>query len=143
MDINRHKIYRFIEAFQKEPRPYTVAVPSIKMVAEAANDGRLISTIRGGYALVKKSGDITCIFKTDKRQKNVLPDILKEAVKRGGYSLNCFDGYLTELYRKCGFEVVRRERFNPIFAPPNMPQKERDKTPDIVFFELPLNGEVI
>lgn len=35
--------------------------------------------------------------------------LVQEAIKRGGTWLTCFDGYLTDLYQRHGFQITKRE----------------------------------
>ena len=54
-----------------------------------------------GYS-IKKDGEIVSLFSTVKRRGNKL---INDAIKNGGNKLNCFEGYLTNFYKKAGFVV--------------------------------------
>lgn len=72
-----------------------------------------------GFAIV--GGDIRYLFSTYKGKGNHL---VKQAKLKGGYKLDCFDGYLVSLYSKHGFTEYKRE--------PNWTAGE----PDLVYLAL-------
>ena len=58
-------------------------------------------------------------------------------ISEGGYFLECFEGVLSEIYKKQGFKVVARLKFDENFAPLNWEKNEVLKNkPDIVFMSL-------
>jgi len=94
---------------------------------------------------VKKDGDIVSVFKNpDMAQKDDIEKINKEllltAIDNGGKKLDCFDGFLPELYSKFGFEPGCRIKFNDEFAPESWDFK-RDCRPDILF--MIHNGDTV
>lgn len=56
-----------------------------------------------GYAIV--AGDLRYVFSTVKGRGD---ELVADAIRNGARSLDCFDGYLTTLYTRHGFVVVRR-----------------------------------
>lgn len=57
-----------------------------------------------GFAIV--DGDIRYLFSTYKGKGAYL---IKQAKLKGGYKLDCFDGFLTFFYGLHGFQEVKRE----------------------------------
>lgn len=60
--------------------------------------------------------------------------IVREAVKQGGWKLECFEGFLSEMYSSHGFVVVHRERFNDDYRPASW-NDETDGRPNYVHME--------
>lgn len=94
---------------------------------------------------VKESGDIVSVFKNpDMAQKDMIEKInnvlLLTALKNGGEKLDCFDGFLPELYSRFGFRPAVKLKFNDEFAPEGW-NYDRDGRPDIVF--MVHNGESV
>jgi hypothetical protein len=92
---------------------------------------------------IKKDGDIVSVFKNpDMANKDLIEKIsnvlLIESIKNGGRKLDCFDGFLPELYSKFGFTPIARLKFNDEFAPEKW-DYERDGRPNIIF--MAHNGE--
>lgn len=86
---------------------------------------------------VTPDGDIVSVFKNPKLakgKKNVSTDLLFMALQNGGKTLDCFDGFLPDLYGKFGFEPVARVAFDRTVAPEDW-NYERDGEPDVVFFK--------
>jgi hypothetical protein len=106
--------------------------------AEEYKDMKLFIVNAGAAGIaVKKDGDVVSVFKNpDMAQKDDIEKINKEllltAIDNGGKKLDCFDGFLPELYSKFGFEPGCRIEFNDEFAPEGW-DFERDGRPDIIF----------
>lgn len=85
---------------------------------------------------VKPDGDIVSVFKhPDCTIKGVVPKyLMQKALDNGGTKLDCFDGFLPNLYGKLGFVETGRAKFDPEYAPEDW-NYERDGTPDIVFMQ--------
>lgn len=77
---------------------------------------------RSGF-LVTADGDAQQLFSTARGRGDAL---VCEAIKAGARTLDCFDGYLSALYARHGFVVVRRE---PNWTPGG---------PDVVYMALRL-----
>jgi hypothetical protein len=102
-----------------------------EVTPEAAAEGTIIKE-EGGYGVVGKDGDIKGVFKkATSKAKGVAQNILKKAVEAGGIKLDNFDTYLTDVYKKAGFRVVSRTKFNENFKPDGW-NKEKHGTPDVV-----------
>lgn len=98
---------------------------------DAAAEGTIIKD-EDGYGVVGKDGDVKGVFKKlGSKAKGVAQKILKKAVEAGGIKLDNFDTYLTDVYKKAGFRVVSRTKFNEEFAPEGW-SKEKHGTPDVV-----------
>lgn len=98
----------------------------------------------GGVA-VTKDGDIVSLFKNRKICKGnhwnkVSNDLLKVAISNGGNKLDCYDGFLADLYIEFGFIPVCKVKFNKEYAP-NTWNYNKFGEPDIIFFMH--NGENI
>ena len=61
--------------------------------------------------------------------------MVRNAVGLGAVKLFCFDGFLKEYYEYFGFRVVKREPWNPEFAPVGWNYEKYGK-PDVVWMEL-------
>ena len=75
------------------------------------------------------------------RFKNGVEKIAKihqqNRILKGGYYLECFEGILSDIYKKQGFKIVSRMKFNASFASKNWEQNEVLKnSPDVVFMSL-------
>jgi hypothetical protein len=114
--------------------------------AEEYKDMKLFIVNAGAAGIaVKKDGDVVSVFKNpDMAQKDDIEKINKEllltAIDNGGKKLDCFDGFLPELYSKFGFEPGCRIKFNDRFAPESW-DFERDGRPDILF--MIHNGDTV
>ena len=94
---------------------------------------------------VKKDGDVVSVFKNpDMAQKDDIERINREllltAINNGGRKLDCFDGFLPELYSKFGFSPACRLKFNDEFAPEKW-NYERDGRPNVIF--MVHNGDTV
>lgn len=89
--------------------------------AELADFVLILSDDRQSGFAVKPDGELTAVFSAVKGRGMVL---VREAIRRGAFHLNAFDGYLTGLYGRCGFVESKRE--------PNWTAGQ----PDVVFMEL-------
>lgn len=84
------------------------ATSTVKEIDDATNDhDRFMLTADGqsGF-IVRNGGELIALFSTVKGRGH---DLVQIAVQCGAEYLDCFDGFLTELYSKHGFEVVNRE----------------------------------
>lgn len=59
---------------------------------------------KSGYCITKQK-EIISLFSIVKGRGN---KIIKSAIKNGGNNLNCFDGYLSQFYKKNGFTEIKR-----------------------------------
>ena len=83
---------------------------------------------------VSPEGDIMNVFNNGE-QKGAAREALFEAIKKGGYTLDCYDGFLPPFYAQYGFVEVGRLKFDPKYAPPTWDSKKHG-TPDVVFMAL-------
>ena len=51
----------------------------------------------------------------------LLPRISNAAVAMGAEWLSCYDAGLVQMYQECGWEVVSRDPFDPLYAPADWP----------------------
>jgi len=82
-------------------------------------------------AVVSKDGDIQNVFNGGKT-KGAGKEIMIEAVKRGGKTLDCYDDFLPRYYEQFGFTEVARMKFNREYAPEGW-DYEQQSEPDVVF----------
>jgi hypothetical protein len=114
--------------------------------AEEYKDMKLFIVNAGAAGIaVKKDGDVISVFKNpDMARKDDIEKINKEllltAIDNGGKKLDCFDGFLPELYSRFGFEPGCWIKFNDEFAPEGW-DFERDGRPDILF--MIHNGDTV
>jgi hypothetical protein len=99
-----------------------------------SNDGKV------GYA-IKPDGDIISVY-NHSGVKGAGKTALLDAIKRGGKKLDAVGEYLAVYYEKFGFEVVKREKWNDKYAPPQWDYKGEGR-PDIIYMELKSNGKTI
>ena len=85
-----------------------------------------------GFA-IKPDGDLVSVFSAAFGQGRS-KELLTQAISLGAKKLDCFDesGKLPSLYGSFGFQEVRRESWNPEYAPENW----AGQTPDVVYMEL-------
>lgn len=79
-------------------------------------------------------GNIGALFK-DRRSKkkgSAAGELILTALNVGGIKLDCYNGFLSNLYSSFGFIPVARVKFNRMFAPDNW--RSEFKEPDVVFW---------
>lgn len=59
--------------------------------------------------------------------------IMVKAIEEGAKTLDCYAGFLPQFYSRFGFAESARLKFNPEFAPPDMPEDQKKAAPDVVF----------
>lgn len=106
-------------------RPNIAAATSEYDTTPAARGTRYYQASNGydhwGYA-IRADGELVYVFSTVKGKGD---DIVASAILNGAVYLDCFDGHLTSLYGRHGFEVVDRvANWTP-------------GQPDVVFMSLP------
>jgi len=103
------------------------------LTALLVNGGRirLHQSFKAGY-LLTSPGDLQGIFNNEVKGLGSLA--VDDAIKHGACSLDCFDGFLVDYYKRFGFEVVKREPFNDKFAPADFDRNQYGR-PDIVYME--------
>lgn len=81
---------------------------------------------------VWSDGNITSLFKNPACKKNYVSVLLMlMALLNGGKKLDCYDGFLTEMYSMFGFYPVARVPFNDEYKPDDW--GAANGTPDVVF----------
>lgn len=98
--------------------------------------GRRVTLRNGGKTgyVITPDGDLQNLFNNGAPKGAALP-LIVDGIKRGGRTLDAFDGFLPDLYRQYGFVETGRVPFNPEYAPPGW-DFARDGTPDVVFMAL-------
>lgn len=116
------------EAFGKQVHTYTAEEYS-NMKLYMSNDGKM------GFA-IKPDGDLVSVFiHKDNGGKGYAHKLIELAKQQGATKLDCYDTYLTDLYKKHGFVEVGRDKWNDKYAPEGW-SKEQLGEPDVVYMEL-------
>lgn len=118
----------FIEARNKTSRPGYLS----PLAPDDLKEHKLV-LLHGGKAgaAVSKEGDIQNVFNNG-GPKGAGSEALIAAMKNGGGTLDCYDGYLTKYYAQAGFTETGRMKFNREFAPKDW-DYENQGEPDVVF----------
>lgn len=86
-------------------------------------------------AAISADGDIQNVFNNN-GPKGAAAEVMIEAIKRGGKTLDCYAGYLPGYYSNFGFVETGRIKFNREYAPDGW-DYEKFAEPDVVFMGLP------
>jgi hypothetical protein len=119
----------FIMARDASTRPYFLT-PYTK--EELKNFDLRLNQEGVGYALTPQK-DLVNVF-NNSGVKGAGVDAVIQAIKDGAKTLDCFDGFLPEYYKKFGFVEIKRSPWNPEYAPMNWPV-ETYGTPDVVYMQ--------
>jgi hypothetical protein len=99
--------------------------------ADELADARVfLSPDRKTGIAVTADGDIQNAFRNPGGVKGSGSAAVAHAIREGGITLDCYDGFLPDLYSTHGMVETGRMKFNPEYAPEGMPPGE---TPDVVF----------
>ena len=116
------------EAFGKQVHTYT-AEEYNNMKLYLSNDGKM------GFA-IKPDGDLVSVFiHKEKGGKGLSHKLIELAKQQGATKLDCYDTYLTDLYKEHGFVEVGRDKWNDKYAPEGW-NKSKLGEPDVVYMEL-------
>jgi hypothetical protein len=89
-----------------------------------------------GFA-VKKDGDIVSVFSTEKGLSTYM---LQMAIANGGEKLDCFDTYLTKIYKENGFVEYDRDKWNEQYKPDGWNKdyykQYNNGEPDVVYMKI-------
>lgn len=118
----------------KKGNPYGAFVTAYDADDYKGNRMFLLPKGEAGFSLTPE-GDIVSVFKNPKKttEKKVTERTLLVALAHGGKTLDCFDGFLPQLYAQHGFKAVCKLKFDREYAPEGW-DYERDGEPDVVFF---------
>ena len=84
-----------------------------------------------------KNGFLFGLFRFKKGSEKIAKIHQQKRILEGGYFLECYEGVLSNIYKKQGFKIVSRLKFDPLQAPKNWEQNEVLKnSPDVVFMSL-------
>ena len=86
-------------------------------------------------AAVSPDGDIQNVFARADAERGAGRAALAEAIEAGGITLDCYDGYLRDLYTEFGFRETGRMEFNPEYAPEGF-DFDKYGHPDVVFMHF-------
>ena len=117
----------------KQTNPYGAYVTAYD-AADYGNMKTFLSDNGKTGIAVKPDGDIVSVFNApDSGHKRATDTMIPFAIENGGNKLDNYDGKLSELYEKFGFEPVAKVKFDPQYAPADW-NYERDGQPDIIFW---------
>jgi len=122
-------ISKLEETKKQDPSKYfSVSVPSAQDIKEGT-----VVQVKGGEALVDKSGEIKGLYKyADTEERDVGDKLIKKAIEAGGIKLDNFTiPKLMEIYEGNGFRVTSRLPFSEKDAPTGW-DKKKNGTPDVV-----------
>jgi len=113
---------------QKPEKLWSVSTPPVGDV----KGGTLIK-VKGGEAIVDKTGEIRGLYKyPDTEERGVGDQLVKKGIEAGGVKLDNFAlDNLMDIYQRNGFKVVSRLPFSEKDAPEGWKKKEHG-TPDVV-----------
>jgi hypothetical protein len=114
---------------KQDPSKYfSVSVPSAQDIKEGT-----VVQVKGGVAVVDKSGEIKGLYKyADTEERDVGDKLIKKAIEAGGIKLDNFTiPKLMEIYEGNGFRVTSRLPFSEKDAPTGW-DKKKNGTPDVV-----------
>lgn len=84
-----------------------------------------------------KGGLLGGLFRFKKGSEKIANIHQQNRILKGGYFLECFEGILSDIYKKQGFSIVSRIKFNPLLCAKNWEQNEVLKNcPNVVFMSL-------
>lgn len=86
-----------------------------------------------GYAITPDQ-EIVSLF-NNSPIKGIGRIALNDAIKNNGNNLECFDGFLSNLYNQFGFKTKKRIKFNKKYAPKNWNYKNFGM-PDVLTMHL-------
>ena len=86
---------------------------------------------------VLKNGLLCGLFRYKEGKEQAAKIHQMHRIKLGGFYLECYEGVLSDIYKKQGFEIVSKIPFNPNFARKGWKEdKEILKKPYVVFMSL-------
>jgi hypothetical protein len=108
--------------------------------AEELEDHEILTSPDGGAGIsISPEGDIQNLF-SNRGTKGDALILLRRAIQEGGRTLDCYDGYLYELYSDFGFRVTGRIEFNREFADERW-NYDRFNEPDVLHMHFDPDGE--
>lgn len=119
---------KFIEARDKSTRGQYLS----HITPDDIKDHKLILMHDGKVgAAVSPDGDIQNVFNNG-GPKGAGLDALAEGIDAGGYTLDCYDDFLPDLYSQMGFVETGRMKFDREYAPKDWDYENKGE-PDVVF----------
>lgn len=109
------------EAAFNEARLLPLVADSTSAFEHVEGTGYFLTADRRSGFAIRPDGELVYVFSTVRGRGDIL---VRAAIALGAVRLDCFDGYLTDLYRRNGFDVTRRE---PNWTPGG---------PDVVYMRL-------
>ena len=118
-------------AYRENPRAWNLTPHS----AEDLKGSRVFLS-HGGKAgfVITADGGLQNVF-NNSGTKGLGAVGVKRAIAEGARNLDAYDGFLTPFYEKLGFRETGRVKFDPKYAPPNLPKEIAARKPDVVFME--------
>ncbi len=116
------------QAYRDNPRAWNLTPHSTEDLK-----GSRVFLSHGGKAgfVISSDGELQNLF-NNSGTKGLGAAGVKRAIAEGARSLNAYDGFLTPFYEKLGFREAGRMKFDPKYAPPNLPKEIMEQRPDVV-----------
>lgn len=137
-DTNKNNFKASLDTSLK--RPYGIVLSSYSIDELSKMKTFKVWGIASGYALKKKDGfsnglDIVSVHNSS-GIKQLGELLIKSAIKNGGKYLDCFDGFLTNFYKKLGFVEYDRDSYNPKHDPGGKIKKALGGERDVIYMKL-------
>ena len=137
-DTNKNNFKSSLDTSLKRPNGIVLSSYSIDEISKMKTFK--VWGIASGYALKKKDGfsnglDIVSVHNSS-GIKQLGELLIKSAIKNGGKYLDCFDGFLTNFYKKLGFVEYSRDSYNPDYDPGGKIKKALGGERDIIYMKL-------
>ena len=131
---------RFIESLSKSKRPEFLSEYTPETLSDDAFELYKLKGYDIGFALHPNENyylrDIISVHNNSKRAKNVGDYLIEAAKRKGGSTLDHYDGYLSNFYGNHGFKEYNRLKWNKEFAPTTWDYETYGK-PDVVLRAIP------
>ena len=131
---------RFIESLSKSKRPEFLSEYTPEKLSSDKYELYKLKGYDIGFALHPNENyylrDIISVHNNSKRVKNVGDYLIEAAKRKGGSTLDHYDGYLSNFYGNHGFKEYNRLKWNKEFAPTTWDYETYGK-PDVVLRAIP------
>lgn len=102
--------------------------------ARLENSTKFLSADGKSGCLVDENGDLGNVFNNSDTKGAGSAAVLSAIEHGGARTLDCYDGFLPELYTQMGFVAVAKVKWNDDYAPPNW-NYDKNGRPDVVIMK--------
>ena len=137
----RNNYNDFINSLNKSSRPGFLTHYTPEELKQKGVQTFQLNGYNIGYALDKQEDgnvDIICVHNNEPQVHNIADVLLQQAKNNGGTQLDHFDGKLSDIYSRNGFEEYDRAKWNDEYAPYDW-DYEKYGRPDVVFRRINQN----